>query len=63
MQFILYVILSVDVAISAPFGGTNEPGTVYIYAGTGSNLLSQNPVQVNSKYVVSILVIICLLLF
>ena len=62
MQFICD--LSVDVAISAPFGGTNEPGTVYIYAGTGNNLLSQNPVQVNSKYVVSIiLVIICLLLF
>jgi len=33
-----------DVAISAPFG--DQPGTVYIYVGTGNNLLNQNPIQV-----------------
>jgi len=40
MQFVL------DVAISAPFG--DQPGTVYIYGGTGNNLLNQNPAQVRN---------------
>jgi len=34
----------IDVAISAPLG--DQPGTVYIYVGTGNNLLNQNPTQV-----------------
>ena len=36
--------LYLDVAISAPFG--DQPGTVYIYAGAGSDIINQNPIQV-----------------
>jgi len=37
--------LLIDVAISAPFG-EGVPGTVYIYAGAGSSLIRQDPIQV-----------------
>ena len=36
--------LYVDAAISAPFG--DQPGTVYIYAGAGSDIINENPIQV-----------------
>ena len=37
-----YAIL--DVAISAPFG--DQPGTIYIYAGAGTDIINENPIQV-----------------
>ena len=47
----------IDVAISAPFG--DQPGTVYIYVGTGSNLLNQNPTQViTHSYMYDIIVFV-----
>ena len=39
-----YFAYCVDVAISAPFG--DQPGTVYIYAGAGNNILINDPIQV-----------------
>ena len=42
---IKYSIL--DVAISAPFG--DQPGTVYIYAGAGTDIIDENPIQVITR--------------
>ena len=47
---ILIWYLHTDVAISAPFGvdsgGEALPGTVYIYAGAGADVIRQTPIQV-----------------
>ena len=39
-----------DIAISAPFteAGSDDPGTVFIYHGTPSLLLSEKPQQVRA---------------
>ena len=49
--FLLYV----DVAISAPFG--DQPGTIYIYAGAGSDILNQNPIQVSNIMLLAICIL------
>ena len=49
-HLILMWYLHTDVAISAPYGEdrseTALPGTVYIYAGAGTDVIRQTPIQV-----------------
>ena len=49
-----FISIFVDVAISAPFG--DQPGTIYIYAGAGNDMLNQNPIQVRKCIFISIII-------
>ena len=60
--------LHTDVAISAPYGvdgsGKALPGTVYIYAGAGNDVIHQTAIQVMVTYTLCIIfAYVCFLVF
>ena len=60
-HLILMWYLHIDVAISAPYGidrsGNTLPGTVYIYAGAGTDVIQQTPIQVTITYTLNVCIV------